>query len=162
MRIVRHLLKQLLAGVDHWEAKLVALLDCLKLKPGRGNEPWVVAEGVVLSAPPHPTDDVLVVLRLVMLDVLSWDHLGRGHWIKWNLAWGSATHGPLLCGMVLYHVSVLLLHDNPSDVRLDRPHRLQLLRLLPQLVQSEEVVLEMLLLKTMSKWILLTRDNVEP
>ena len=53
--------------------------------------------------------------------------------------------------MVLDDVFVLFFHDYSCDVGLYRPHRLQLLSFLPQLVEAEEVVLETLSLETLSE-----------
>ena len=63
--------------------------------------------------------------------------------------------------MVLDDILVLLLHDYTRDVRLYGPHRLKLIRLLSQLVETEEVPLETLCLKALTEGVLLTWDYME-
>lgn len=63
--------------------------------------------------------------------------------------------------MVLNNILVLFLHDYSGNVRLDRPDWLQLLCLLPKLIEAKEIMLEALSLETLPERVLLAWNYVE-
>jgi hypothetical protein len=118
VRVVRNFLKEFFVCVYDRKVRFVAFFDRLDFKLGQGSKPRVVAKSVVFSLPPHATDDILVLIRYTLLNLISgytFLKIDSDHWIDergfTRLRGAKATDGSLLRRVVLDDVLVLAMGE---------------------------------------------------